>query len=116
MLSTPSFDGNLGWSFGHLTNDTCNISIDQLHRLDVRILDKPLSDQLITVFGQSLVLKNEQLTQFCEIVSDIYAMIALAKILNKANTLIMSSRVADINNNLIPMQIKTLWALLDTVE
>lgn len=125
-LSVPSFDCGWYWGFGYLGNNNCHFHLNRLDSMDQTLARKHMHDQLIGLFGESLTIKGKQLWQFCEIALTIYALEKAAEVFGRggshtttnpdADSLKAPDIVKHINDVLIPMQIRTLWALLDSVK
>lgn len=122
MLRVPSFDCGWYWGFGYLGNRDCHFHLDHLDSMDSKLANKNLYDQLIGLFGDSLTIPKDRLWTFCEIVKTIYTLKEAAEVFGRGgshytqnpdkNALIVPEYVRHINGELIPMQIRSLWALL----
>lgn len=122
MLRVPSFDCWWYWGFGYLGNRDCRFHLDHLDSMDSKLANKNLYDQLIGLFGDSLTIPKDRLWTFCEIVKTIYTLKEAAEVFGRGgsrytqnpdkNALTVPEYVRHINDELIPMQIRSLWALL----
>ena len=122
MLRVPSFDCGWYWGFGYLGNRDCHFHLDHLDSMDSKLANKNLYDQLIGLFGDSLTIPKDRLWTFCEIVKTIYTLKEAAEVFGRGgshytqnpdkNALTVPEYVRHINDELIPMQIRSLWALL----
>ena len=128
LLRVPSFDCGWYWGFGYLGNKNCHFHLNHLESMNPSLANKNLYDQLIGMFGDSLTIPKDVLWKFCEIVQTIYTLKEAAKVFGRggshyttnpdAGALKIPEYVSHINDDLIPMQIRSLWALLavDTKE
>lgn len=122
LLRVPSFDCGWYWGFGYLGNRDCHFHLDRLDSMDSKLANRNLYDQLIIMFGDTLTIPKDKLWQFCEIVKTVYTLKKAAELFGRggshytknpdAETLTITEYSDRINNELIPMQIRSLWALL----
>lgn len=121
MLRVPSFDCGWYWGFGYLGNRDCHFHLNYLESMDPKLANKNLYDQLIGLFGDSLTIPRKKLWTFCEIVKTIYTLKEAAEVFGRGGSytknpdkdaLTIPEYVDRINNELIPMQIRSLWELL----
>lgn len=122
MLRVPSFDCGWYWGFGYLGNRDCHFHLDHLDSVDSKLANKNLYAQLIGLFGDSLTIPREKLWTFCEIVETVYALKQAAEVFGRGGShynqnpdkdaLTVPEYVRHINDELIPMQIRSLWVLL----
>lgn len=122
MLRVPSFDCGWYWGFGYLGNSHCHFHLDHLESMDPKLANENLYDQLIGLFGDSLTIPREKLWTFCEIVKTVYTLKEAAEVFGRGGShytknpdkdaLTIPEYVDRINNELIPMQIRSLWELL----
>lgn len=122
-LRVPSFDCDWYWGFGYLGNRDCHFHLNWLESMDDKLNNKNLFDQLKGLFGDSLTIPDKNLWQFCEIVKTIYSLKDAAEVFGRggshyttnpdAEAIKDTDIVEKINVHLIPMQIRTLWKLLE---
>lgn len=126
LLRVPSFDCGWYWGFGYLGNRDCHFHLNSLEVMDSSLANKNMYDQLIGLFGDSLTIPKDKLWQFCEIVNSVYTLKKAAELFGRggshyttnpdASTLKIPEYENHINSELIPMQIRSLWALLDSIK
>lgn len=126
LLRVPSFDCGWYWGFGYLGNKNIHFHLNGLDVIKPELRRLHMHDQLIGLFGDSLRIKDKALWTFCEIVLTVYTLKGAAEVFGRggshtttnpdADSLKTPDMVKHINDILIPMQIRTLWALLDSVK
>ncbi len=123
FLRRPSWDCNWYWGFGYLGNNSCHFHLNTLDVLDSGLSNKNMFDQLKLFFGDSLTIKDDKaLWKFCEIVRTIYSLKESAEVFGRGGSHFTSNPdaksiknpelVTHINEVLIPMQIRTLYQVL----
>lgn len=121
-LRVPSFDCGWYWGFGYLGNTQCHFHLDGLAAMEPKLSGKNLYDQLVEMFGETLTIPREKLWKFCEIVKTVYTLKEAAALFGLGGSRYTTNPDSDkititeysdrINNELIPLQIQSLWRLL----
>ena len=122
-LRRPSWDCGWYWGFGYLGNRSCHFHLSGLDVFDSSLSNKNMYDQIKLFFGDSLTIKDDKaLWKFCEIVRTIYSLKESAEVFGRGGSHFTSNPdaksiknpelVTHINEVLIPMQIRTLYQVL----
>jgi hypothetical protein len=120
FLRRPSWDCGWYWGFGYLGN---HFHLDGLDFMGSALSNKSLYDQIKAFFGDSLSIKDDKaLWKFCEVAKTIYTLKESACLFQLGGAhystnpdkeaLQIPEYVKHINEVLIPLQIRTLYAIL----
>lgn len=117
-LYVPSWECDWYWGFGYLGNRNCHYHLNGIGKYE----NINFHDAMLKHFGESLVLKDTALWQFCEIVLTIYTLKEAAEVLGRGGShmtmnpdkqlLCVPDTVAHINQVLIPAQIASMYKIL----
>lgn len=117
-LSRPSFDCEWYWGFGYIGNRNCHYHLDGIGKSE----NINFYDALLAHFGDSFIVKGQDVWKFAEVVRTIYTLKKSAELFHTggahyttnpaADTLKKSDWETEINDVLIPRQIAELYKIL----
>ena len=92
-LASPSWDCGWYWGFGYLQNKNLHHHVDTIDK------NKNLYDALTEYYGDSLVLKDEKLWTFCELMATFYSLKKTAEVLGRGGSNYTSNPLATLIKN-----------------
>jgi hypothetical protein len=119
-LAVPSFDCGWYWGFGYVQSRNMHTHLNWLNNGK----NQNMFDSIKEFFGDTLVIDDKKLWQLCEIATTIYTLKNAAELFYRGgsnytknpnhNKLQDMALCNHINDTLIPLQIFTLWNVLNS--